>query len=170
MDYCGFDWEFGSKADEEAEEAFVGCGLVDCKRAHIVDNSLRSAIFYLWCCKDVCKSVTNVFVKEGKIATADGRTMVGECVLKELEVIKKGLAKKLQPVYLGPYKILKVNYPNLTIQALDNPKRIKTIHVNKTKKYHTNAVLDTNAEIQKSKDAIDKPDDRNQKAHCQYNL
>uniref|UniRef100_A0A915JMI6 Uncharacterized protein n=1 Tax=Romanomermis culicivorax TaxID=13658 RepID=A0A915JMI6_ROMCU len=95
---------------------------------------------------------------------------VGECVLKESEVIKKGLAKKLQPVYLGPYKILKVNYPNLTIQALDNPKHIKTIHVNKTKKYHTNAVLETNAEIQKSKDAIDKPDDRNQKAQCQYNL
>uniref|UniRef100_A0A915J2X9 Uncharacterized protein n=1 Tax=Romanomermis culicivorax TaxID=13658 RepID=A0A915J2X9_ROMCU len=56
-----------------------------------------------WCRKDVCKSVTNVFVEEGKIATVDSRTM-------------------------------------------------------------------TNAEIQKSKEAIDKPDDQNQKDQCQYNL
>uniref|UniRef100_A0A915K8M1 Uncharacterized protein n=1 Tax=Romanomermis culicivorax TaxID=13658 RepID=A0A915K8M1_ROMCU len=47
---------------------------------------------------------------------------------------------------------------------------METIHVKRTKKYHTNAVLETNAEIQKSKDAIDKPDDRNQKHQCQYNL
>uniref|UniRef100_A0A915HMA4 Uncharacterized protein n=1 Tax=Romanomermis culicivorax TaxID=13658 RepID=A0A915HMA4_ROMCU len=40
--------EFIFEVNEEAEEALVCCGSVDCKGMHIVDNSFNSAIFLVW--------------------------------------------------------------------------------------------------------------------------
>jgi len=38
--------------------------------------------------------------------------------------------KKLGPVNDGPYEIIKINYPNITIKKVDNTPKTKTIHVN----------------------------------------
>jgi len=63
---------------------------------------------------------------------------VGDLVLKESQIVKKGLAKKLMPLYEGPYRITKIRYPNITIQMLSNPSKIPIIHVNRSKRFLDN--------------------------------
>lgn len=62
---------------------------------------------------------------------------VGDYVLKDSHVIKKGITPKLLPLYQGPYKIVEIRYPNIVIELVQNPKHIETIHVNRTKRYFT---------------------------------
>uniref|UniRef100_A0A915IFG2 Uncharacterized protein n=1 Tax=Romanomermis culicivorax TaxID=13658 RepID=A0A915IFG2_ROMCU len=74
------------------------------------------------------KNVTNIAYK------------VGDLVLKESQVVKRGLARKLMPLYQGPYPIKKIVLPNILIELLDNPSTIEMVHVNRTKPYHQNEI------------------------------
>jgi len=60
---------------------------------------------------------------------------VGDLILKESQVVRKGLIRKLMPLYQGPYKIIKLIWPNIVVEMLDNPAIVETLHVNRTKPY-----------------------------------
>jgi len=62
---------------------------------------------------------------------------LNDLVLKESQIVQKGKTAKLAPLYEGPYKIIKLNYPNITIQKISDPLKIETIHVNRTKIFHS---------------------------------
>lgn len=61
---------------------------------------------------------------------------VGDLVLKDIRSCKRGLTTKLLPKYEGPFRIIEINYPNVRIQCLKNPKSLETLHVNRTRKFH----------------------------------
>jgi len=75
---------------------------------------------------------------------------VGDLILKESQISRRGLIKKLQPIYVGPYRITKIKYPNVMIQSLDDSTKPETIHINRTKKYNSDLRL-----LPTSKETVD---------------
>uniref|UniRef100_A0A915INY1 Uncharacterized protein n=1 Tax=Romanomermis culicivorax TaxID=13658 RepID=A0A915INY1_ROMCU len=55
---------------------------------------------------------------------------IGDYVWKESQMIGKNKAKKLQPIFQGPYKIVNINYPNLFFENPNSSTGFETIHVN----------------------------------------
>uniref|UniRef100_A0A915KRK8 Uncharacterized protein n=1 Tax=Romanomermis culicivorax TaxID=13658 RepID=A0A915KRK8_ROMCU len=64
---------------------------------------------------------------------------LGDLVLKESEIVKKGRIKKLQSIFEGPFKILDVTYPNIRIEKKRMRNGIETIHVNHSKPFYKRA-------------------------------
>uniref|UniRef100_A0A915I829 Uncharacterized protein n=1 Tax=Romanomermis culicivorax TaxID=13658 RepID=A0A915I829_ROMCU len=69
---------------------------------------------------------------------------VGDMILKESQLVKKGLTRKLMPIFQGPYKIGNIVLPNLIIESLENPKLIETVHINRTNPFHGQNVVEEN--------------------------
>uniref|UniRef100_A0A915HNS6 Uncharacterized protein n=1 Tax=Romanomermis culicivorax TaxID=13658 RepID=A0A915HNS6_ROMCU len=61
---------------------------------------------------------------------------VGDMVWKESETVKRGQTKKLRPIFDGPYKIIKITYPNVMIENKSKHVGYETIHVNRTKPFN----------------------------------
>uniref|UniRef100_A0A915LA45 Uncharacterized protein n=1 Tax=Romanomermis culicivorax TaxID=13658 RepID=A0A915LA45_ROMCU len=55
---------------------------------------------------------------------------IGDYVWKESQMIRKNQAKKLQPIFQGPYEIVNIKYPNLFIENPNSSTDLETIHVN----------------------------------------
>jgi len=61
---------------------------------------------------------------------------VGDLILKESQVRKPGISKKLLPLYDGPYRVVSVKYPNIEVQLLSDSTKREVIHVNRTKRFY----------------------------------
>lgn len=61
---------------------------------------------------------------------------IGDYVLKDTKTYKKGLTPKFLPLYDGPYRIIKINHPNIVIENIKKPSLTETIHINRTKQYY----------------------------------
>jgi len=69
---------------------------------------------------------------------------IGNFVLKESVEVKKGLTPKFLPIWRGPFRVISVDYPNITITDPMNPKFTEVIHVNRTKLFHDKTIKATN--------------------------
>uniref|UniRef100_A0A915K846 Uncharacterized protein n=1 Tax=Romanomermis culicivorax TaxID=13658 RepID=A0A915K846_ROMCU len=39
-------------------------------------------------------------------------------------------------VFVGPYEIIEIRYPNVIVRLCDNPNIVETLHINRTKRFH----------------------------------
>uniref|UniRef100_A0A915KLM3 Uncharacterized protein n=1 Tax=Romanomermis culicivorax TaxID=13658 RepID=A0A915KLM3_ROMCU len=60
---------------------------------------------------------------------------IGDYVWEESKMICKNQSKKLPPIFQGPYKIVKIKYPNLFLENPNSSTGFETIHVNRSQPF-----------------------------------
>jgi hypothetical protein len=67
---------------------------------------------------------------------------IGDLVLITNEYLREGQCKKFGPKYRGPYKLAKIDYPNVELKQIKPVrKRTITVHLQRVKKFYGNIHL-----------------------------